>query len=120
MKNQKFSQDQLVDFFFEQGKKIKNYKFDLFYDIAKIVNYSKDVNNYRDEYGQIITNKPVEKKYIFLIRETGTYLIEKEDTETIKSVERAFSEDAHQKYEIVIIPNSSYLFDRSFCEISKL
>ncbi len=120
MKNQKFSQDQLVDFFFEQSTRVKNYKFDLFYDIAKIVNYSKDANNYRDEDGQIITSKPVEKKYIFLVREMGSYLIEKEDTETVKSVEIAFGEDTHKKYEIVIIPNSSYLLDRSFCEISEL
>jgi len=118
MKTIKLNRDQLVKFFFDQNKKIENYNFDLFHDIAKIVNYAYNSDNYRDTNGQIETNKPVLKEYIFFVRKLGSWLFDSDNLSMINQVNK--DNDYLNKYEITIIANCDYLLNIDFATIKQL
>lgn len=113
------SQDQLAKLMFNKGLEVTSYNFDIFYDIKKIVDYSSNADNYRDEHKSIITNKPVRKTFKWFIRETGSYLVDIEDTDWIKAVEKNF-ESTLGIYEITITANCDYIYKESFAKVEKI
>ena len=112
------NRDEFAKFIFNQNTKIKNYNFDLFHDIAKIVNFAYDSNNYRNEFKEIISDKPVKKEYNFYVKSLGSWLFDKENISSIKHIEK--DSDYLNKYEITIIPNCDYLYNTEFATIKKI
>ena len=110
--------DELAKFFFSQSEKIKNYNFDLCHDIAKIVNYAYNADNYRGEDGQLITNRPVRKDFFFFVGEYGSWLVDSENVDLLNSIEN--NRDYLDKYLMTITINCDYLFNEEFAKIVKL
>ncbi len=113
-----YNKDNFAKFIFNQAKKIKYYSFDLFYDISRLVEYDKCYENYTDLSGNIITDKPVEKTFILLIRTSGSHLYEETDIDLIETTEGVF--DTLNKYKITITANCDYLHKVSFARVEKL
>ena len=110
------TKDDLAIFMAYKLLKIKNYNFDVFYDIAFIVNQANVMH--RDQYGQIITNVPCEYKYTWFLRDTGSYLLHDKDTTTKEHLNKVF--DHHSEYQITITSNCDYLHNVPFAKVTKL
>ena len=118
MKNSNFTRDQFAKFLFSQNRKIKNYNFDLLHDIKQIMNFAYNRENTADENGQTITNRPIEKSFFFFVRESGTWLVDEENTETLQSIEKSFNHI--EKFKITIIANCDYFYKTPFAKVQKL
>ncbi len=113
----KLNRDQFAKFIFAQSDKIQNYNFDLFHDITKLVNFAYDSNNYRNEYKEIITDKPVQKTYFLYIKSFGSWLFDEDQKENIKATE---DNEYLNKYKVVITLNCDYIYNKEFAEVTKI
>jgi hypothetical protein len=118
MTKQTVNRDNLAKFIFAQSSKIESYNFDLCHDIAKLLKYACNSDNYRNENGEIESRKPVVKEYYFYIRKTGSFLIDVEDETSNQIIEKAY--DNINKYKISISPNCDYLYNTEFATIETL
>ena len=114
----KMNRDNFAKFIFSKNETIKQYNFDLFHDIAKIIKYAYNSDNYRNENQEIITNKEVVKEYIFYVREQGTHLVDASDSKTITHLDLVFN--YVEKFKIVIVANCDYLHNIEFAEVTNL
>lgn len=76
MKTGKLNRDEFAKEIFNIGANLKNYNFDVFYDIQRIMNIDKEKRG--------ITSHPQTEKIHYFTRETGTHILvsaEKKDIE---------------------------------------
>ncbi len=74
MKTGKLSRDEFAIEIFKLGSELKNYNFDVFYDIQRIMDI--------DKQKRVVTSHPQKDKIHYFTRELGTHIIvsaEKED-----------------------------------------
>lgn len=108
MKTLKYSKDQTAKFIARQLLKIEKYNFDVFYDIAKIMNEFQEKRNISSEK-QFTT-------YHLLIRKTGCDLVLPSDDCYKTYVERTDS-----IYEMKFLWNEDYFrTGDKFCEIKRI
>lgn len=109
MKN--LTRDQFAKFMFEQFDIIKSYKFDILHDISKIINFAYDLEN------QKFSDAPIKKTFVFLVRESGTYLIDAENVEFISDCKKVFNNLF--EYKITICSNCDYFYNETFAQIEE-
>ena len=106
--NMKFTQDNFAKFIFSQGLKIKNYNYDLFYDIVQI---QKD-----RQYNSNIHSQPIYRKYYLFIRELGSHLIYEDEKDLFDTL--FINND--KVFEITFCFNYTYFRNEYFANIKKL
>ena len=98
------TKDQFARFMAEQILEIKQYNFDVFYDISKIVNESKEVLFSKDS-----TEKPIKKEYHLMIRSTGCDLVNPSD-----DCYNTYLDRSDKIFKIVFCFNEEYFINENF------
>jgi hypothetical protein len=112
------TRDELMTFIIDQSRKVKNFKFDLCHDIRKVMNYAYDFEGMRDENGELITDTPIYKEYVWQFRDSGTFLWDIENKEQINHVREHMG--VIEEYKLRVTKNCDYLHNVPFAEITKI
>jgi hypothetical protein len=103
------NQDNFARWIFAKGLRIKNYNYDVFYDICRIQEQRK--------FNQNIHNQPIKRKFVIFFRELGSHLWY--ESESIEIYDRLLLNNS-QAYELEFCFNNSYFHKIPFVNIKKI
>lgn len=105
----KLKKDNFTKWLFLKGLRIKNYNFDLIYDIHRI---QEDNQKFRNN-----TEKPYYKIYTIFFRDLGSHLWTEDDEKDIYNMLLINNETA---YQLKFCFNNDYFSNIPFVEIKKI
>jgi hypothetical protein len=106
MKNKKFNLDQFAKFIAYRLLEIKNYNFDVFYDIKKIVELKSQMHG---------TEKRSNQDLYLMLRDTGCDLIYPNDPNY-----QFYLTNNSKIYKLEFCFNSDYFSNEEFCKITTI
>lgn len=111
----KLDKNNFAKFFIDEAQNtIKNYFFDIFYDIRTIM----EMNRIREkEIFNEISNKPIFTQVVWYLRENGTYLLMEHET---NSLETTYDKNSRKKYILTFCINSDYFREEEYCTVNEL
>jgi len=107
MTNVTMTNDDFAKFIANEILSIKNYNFDMMYDIKKIV---IEFNKYRG-----ISEKPIETEYHLMLRETGCDLVEPSD-----ELYKTYKQRNDKIFSLLFCWNCYYMHKKSYCIVNQL
>lgn len=108
MKN--YTNDDFAKWLFRKGLKIKNYNYDVFYDISR---FASDKMKYQKS-----TENPIYKKYVIFFREHGSHLFIN-DFDSLETFNLLLNNN-EQAYQLTFCFNSDYFRNIPFVSIKKI
>jgi hypothetical protein len=106
MKNKKFNLDQFAKFIAYRLLEIKNYNFDIFYDIKKIVDLKSQMHG---------TERPSKREFYLMLRDKGCDLVEKDN-----NLFDTYLDRSSKVYLLSFCFNSDYFSNEEFCKITTI
>lgn len=109
------NKNQFAKFIIDESQAtIKNYLFDIFYDIRSIM----EMNRIKEkEILSEISTKPVYTKCTWYIRENGSYLLLENDS---NNLEITYDKNSQKKYILKFCVNSDYFSSLEYCTVKEI
>ena len=104
---QKLSTDQFAEFVAKQILTIENYKFDIFYDIRRIMSIFESKRSVSDQAQR--------DNFHLMVRDNGCDLVDPDD-ENYKT----YKQRSDKIYSLTFCWNCDYMHNETFCEVEKL